>query len=131
MPDRLPPIPQAEEPRASLRHNSASDELIVSVARDLWRLRMSIEKAADQGEIVPKGVTAAVERLMEDLEVAGVDLVDPRGQLHAEGALYEIALVEQGGDGTLLVSETVSPGVRRNGVLLARPTVILSHKERI
>ena len=99
--------------------------LVVGFARDIWRLRAAIQRSRDRGEVVAEAVLAIVERLQEDLDVGGIELLDPTGQLHYPGANYDLAYIEGEGEGELVVAETVSPGVKVGGRLLAKPTVVL------
>lgn len=106
---------------------TADRSLIVSLARDIWRLRGAIDRAKSHGKAPEEAVAAVLDRLQEDLDAGGVVLVDPTAQAHDPGARYEVAYVEANGEGPLYVSETLSPGVRVRGKLVAVATVVLAH----
>lgn len=99
---------------------------VVGIVRDIWRLRATVDRIRRQGEVVPDALLAIVERLQEDLEAAQIELIDPIGQPHDPGARYEVAFIDPSGNGPLQVSETLSPGVRIGGKVVAAPTVVLA-----
>lgn len=118
-----PPVARQAAPKAQ-GHDQAS-KLIVTLAQDIWRLKEAVRRSRERGETVGEAVAAVIERLVEDLEVGGVEFIDPVGQKHDPGVICEVAERPAGGEGELYISETLVPGVRLAGKLLAIPTVIL------
>ena len=114
------------ENSSSLPAPVLSTQTIVSLARDLWRLRKVIDLAKHQGTPMSEALSDIADRLWDDLEVARIGFVDPQGQIHDPGARYEVAFIEGEGDGSLYVAETLLPGIQVAGKLIAIPTVVLN-----
>jgi hypothetical protein len=102
--------------------------VIAELAQDIWRLRSTASRLRHSGEPYPEALAAIVERLSEDLSISGIELIDPTGQPYDKNSTFEIAFVA-GGRGDLFISETISPGVRIGGKLVAKPKVVLQAKE--
>lgn len=105
--------------------NKMGTDLLASLAQDIWRLQAAVQRSSDAGQIVAESVSTIVDRLRDDLDAGGVQIIAPKGQEHDSGAGYEVAYIEPDGEGKLFVSETLSPGVKVGDRMLAMPTVVL------
>mgnify|MGYP001588874520 FL=1 len=85
-----------------------------------------MDRTKKLGVTVPEGLNDIADRLWDDMEIARIHFVDPKGQVHDVGAKYEVAFIEGEGDESLFVAETLLPGIQFDGNLLAIPTVVLN-----
>jgi hypothetical protein len=98
--------------------------LVVDLATDIWRLESLVRRNDAE---VSASARSLVERLREHLAVHGVELIDPTGSDYDQNSNYEVVYVSSG-EGDLFISETLSPGIRLNKRLIARPKVYLAAK---
>lgn len=127
------PIPAAR-PKASSAATVrlSADQLVsflVQITREVWRLQMAIDRSKGHGEMISDEIQASVERLRQDLESLGLQASDPVGQTYDPGMRVEIAHLEPGGSGDLVIKRTVLPGVILNGTMLKPASVIVGRKE--
>jgi len=127
------PITEAgsNPPRAAIGTPSA-DELasfLVQIAREVWRLGSAIERSRARGEPVSDEIEATVERFQEELQSLGLQISDPVGQTYEPGQRVEIAHLEPGGSGDLLIKRTVLPGVILKGTMLKPASVVVGRKD--
>lgn len=98
--------------------------LVTDLATDIWRLGALIQR--NDGE-ASASTRSLVERLWEHLTIHGVELIDPTGNDYDQNFNYEVLHIFHG-EGDLFISETLSPGIRINNRLAARPKVYLAAK---
>jgi molecular chaperone GrpE (heat shock protein) len=125
---------EAASPRSRIGAGMAisADELasfLVQVTREVWRLESAVEKSKTRGELVSDEIAATLDRLREELESLGLQASDPVGQTYEPGQRVEIAHLEPGGSGELLIKRTVLPGVILNGTMLKPASVIVGRKD--
>jgi hypothetical protein len=101
---------------------------LVNMARDVDGLRSVARRCAESGDELPATLNALLERLEQDIELMGLNTIDPTGQRYDTGMRYEIAQLEPGGEGDLFVQRTVAPGVTLGGAVLVPPTVVLARR---
>ncbi|HEY4684824.1 MAG TPA: hypothetical protein VII57_02140 [Dehalococcoidia bacterium] len=119
----------ADDPDASAHNSDRLAAIIAELARDIWRLHSTVARLSQSGEAMPEALAALVERLQEDLTISGIELIEPTGQPYDKNSTFEIAFVA-GGQGDLFISETITPGVRIGGKLVAKPKVALAAREK-
>ncbi len=102
---------------------------LIGVTREVWRLGSAIERSKTRGEPVAEEIEATLERLREELESLGLEATDPSGQTYEPGQRVEIAHLEPGGSGDLLIKRTVLPGVMLKGTMLEPASVIVGRRE--
>ena len=102
---------------------------LVQITREVWRLGSAIERCRTRGEPVSDDIEAAWERLQEELQSLGLQANDPVGQTYEPGQRVEIAHLEPGGSGDLLIKRTVLPGVILNGTMLKPASVVVGRKD--
>jgi hypothetical protein len=102
---------------------------LIGVTREVWRLGWAVERSKTRGESVSDEIEATLERLREELESLGLEASDPVGQTYEPGQRVEIAHLEPGGSGELLIKRTVLPGVMLKGTMLKPASVIVGRKD--
>ena len=102
---------------------------LVQITREVWRLGSAIERSRIRGEPASDEIEAAWERLQEELQALGLQANDPVGQKYEPGQRVEIAHLEPGGSGDLLIKRTVLPGVTLNGTMLKPASVVVGRKD--
>lgn len=109
----------------------SADELVsflVQTTREVWRLGSAIERSRTRGEPVSDEIEAAWERLQEELQALGLQANDPVRQKYEPGQRVEIAHLEPGGSGELLIKRTVLPGVILKGTMLKPASVVVGRE---
>jgi len=102
---------------------------LVQITREVWRLGSAVERCRTRGEPVSDEIAATLERLQEELQSLGLEASDPVGQTYDPGMRVEIAHLEPGGSGDLLVKRTVLPGVIWKGTLLKPASVVVGRND--
>jgi molecular chaperone GrpE (heat shock protein) len=128
--ERIPAARPKASRAATLR--LPADQLasfLVQITRETWRLQMAIDRSNDHGQTVSDEIQASVERLHQDLESLGLEASDPVGQIYDPGMRVEIAHLEPGGSGDLVIKRTVLPGVVLNGTMIKPASVIVGRKD--
>ena len=103
-----------------------ASELVISLARDIWRLNALIDRNSGQTEFPVEALKVIVVHLQETLEINRIELDDPTGTEYDSGSRYEVAHIEGTSTLRLFIKYTLIPGVKIDGRLLAVPTVVLS-----
>ena len=102
---------------------------LVQIARGIWRLESSVERGRTRGEPISQEIQVIIEHLREDLELLGLQVNDPVGQTYEPGMKVEIAQLEPGGSGSLVIKQTVKAGVSLAGQMLKPASVVLGREE--
>ena len=125
------PLPTGS-PKSPIVANLSGDQLVsflVQITRGIWRLGSALERNRTRGEPVSEAIQGMVEHLHEDLESFGFQVNDPAGEPYAPGMRVEIAHLETGGSGDLVIKRTVLPGVSLNGAMLIPASVVVGREE--
>lgn len=121
--------PKSARSDASVLSADQVTSFLVQITREVWRLGSTIERCRTSGEPVSDEIEAAWERLQEELQSLGLQANDPVGQKYEPGQRVEIAHLEPGGSGDLLIKRTVLPGVILNGTMLKPASVVVGRKD--
>lgn len=129
-PQRIPDgRPKSARSHASVLSADQVTSFLVQITREVWRLGSVIERCRTRGEPVSDEIEAAWERLQEELQSLGLQVNDPVGQKYEPGQRVDIAHLEPGGSGDLLIKRTVLPGVILNGMMLKPASVVVGRKD--
>lgn len=126
------PAPLAKSPFTANVALPDGDKLVsflVQVTREVWRLEWAVKRSRTRGEPISDEIQVTVERLLEDLESLGLQVNDPEGQTYTQGMRVEIAHLEPGGSGSLVIKRTVLPGVSLSGAILKPASVVVGREE--
>ena len=134
--DQGPPEDHALRPRRTVPPKSvvsanlalAGDQLVsflVGITRGTWRLESAVERGKNRAEPISKEIEAAVVALQDELQSVGLQVNDPAGQDYETGMRLEIAHLEPGGTGDLVIKRTILPGVSINGSPLIPASVVV------
>lgn len=128
-PDPPPPSNPQKSPTVINLPGDSIATFLVGITRNVWRLESALERSRTRGEAISDEIWAMVERMQEELQGLGLRTDDPSGQSYTPGMRVEIARLEPGGSGKLVIKRTVLAGVSLNGVML-RPANVIVGKEK-
>ena len=125
-----PPDPFPKSPALD-KINIPRDQLtsfLIQITQGVWRLESAVERSRIRGEPIPQEFEVTIERIHEDLESFGVEVNDPAGKTYEPGMRVEVAQLEPGGSGDLVVKQTILAGVSFNGAMVKPASVVIGRR---
>ena len=122
-------LPKSLTPANLAQSGDQVASFLVQITRGIWSLESAVERSRTRGEPISQEIQATIERLQEDLESLGLQVNDPTGQTYEPGMRVEIAHLEPGGSGDLMIKRTVLAGVSLNGAMLKPASVVVGREE--
>lgn len=99
---------------------------IVGVAIGCWRIKQLLPEFA--GVKKQPVLASTLQQMLDSLEIAGVEIEDPKGSDFREGLTLEVALFENTAEitrGSRKIVETLSPAIYSAGKLVKPARVIV------